>query len=305
MLLSHGADSNFVSNAAHPDPPVTGSRYTENYTQFPLMRAACRKAPTLVNLLLKEGADINQTNSVGQTALHGNCISSCLGISNSDVTSILLGHQVDVNLRDGYGRTALHYACRYAKLNKINFLLEAGAHLNIVDGSGLTELQLAAQSGMDPDFKVQRLLESSSYPTEDIIEAYETLAWPLLKHRSHTYHNKDNATDFMFKATTMREKNNLPKTAVDPLECYGFAQEWVTMDDLVVHSHELQIQSMLAIERIYKGRHTLKLLKDYTRCQCKFVTITFAYFIDFVKNPVKNLRAQLNHCQLALKIMVS
>ena len=273
LLLSYGADPNFVSKATNPDPIADGYSYTENYTQFPLMTATCRNAPSLVKLLLKAGANVNQKNSVGQTVLHGNFIYSFWGYPNSDVTHTLLSHQADVHLQDAYGRTALHYACQSANLDAIEILLEAGARFNIVDGSGLTELQLAAQSDIDPDLKVNRLLELYPYPKQAIIETYETLAWSLAEKYSEN-DCLDTVTDYMSKATLMRKENNIPKTVSDPLECYGFVSEWVTMEDLAIHqkSHEqLQIQAMLATERIHRGRHTLWQLVDYLHFHSKYV----------------------------------
>ena len=254
-----------MGNAKLPSPAVYIYRYTENYTEFPLMPAACRKAPSLVNLLLKAGANVNQTNSVGQTVLHGNCACLRWGPSNSDVTHILLSHNADVHLQDAYGRTALHYACKTAELDKVKLLLEAGAELNIVDGSGFTELQLAAQSDRDPDLKVHTLLESYPYSKLAVIESYETLAWSLATNCPDS-DSLDDIIDYMRKATLMREENNIPKIVSNPLECYGFVREWVTMEDLVTHQssiEQLQIQAILARERIYRGRHTLEQLIKY------------------------------------------
>ena len=259
MLLRHGADLNFSIRRNVPHPLL--GFYSENDEEFPLMTTACGKAVSPVELLLKAGADINQMNSIGQTALHGRCISLNVDYSNN-ILKTLLSHSADVHLRDAYGRTPLHYACRNAWSDTVNILLEAGAKVNIVDSVGWTELEIAAQSYRDPDLKVQRLMESYSYPTGVIIEVYETLAWSLLRNNPDA-DCLDNAIGWMRKATLLRKEQNLPKTVLGSLECYGFTKEWQTMEDLELYqnSHDgLQMQAMIALERIYKGRYTRNLL---------------------------------------------
>ena len=224
------------------------------------MTVACGRTNSPVKLLLEAGASVNQTNSVGQTALH-----MCCHSGQNTILKTLLSHSSDVHLRDAFGRTPLHYACKYNSLDIIDLLLEAGAQANIVDSRGLTELELAAQSGADPDSKVRRLIQSSSYPNRLIIEVYETLAGSLLINVPAGNDHLDNAIDCMRKATLMRKEHNLPKIVSPPVECYGFAKEWETMEDLELHHNsreELELQGMIARERIYKGRHTERLLWD-------------------------------------------
>ena len=205
--------------------------------------------------LLDYGACINQTNSIGQTALHVNCTSYYHRDRDRNTMKLLLKHGADLNLQDANGRTALHYACEWQPIDAVELLLQAGAHRHIADNGGFTELQIACHSDKDADLKVKRLLESHTYPTQMIIEAYETLLWSLLKtHEAHEG-KLDKVLNCMTKATKMREENNLPKTVSDPLECYGFVKEWETIEELLMYKdsrEQLLLQAMLSRERIYK-----------------------------------------------------
>ena len=268
MLLTRGANPNWVTKNCCRSLLPFSSSYSGNDTLFPLMSAACGNTDVPVQLLLRAGANIKQTNSVGQTALHGRCHIVCGDYSN-DILKTLLSQSPDVHLEDVFGRTPLHYACQHATLEVVSYLLEAGAQLNIVDRSGFTELELAAQSYTDPYLKVKRLTESYSYPNQMIIEVYETVAWYLARAGK-------SSLECIGKATSMRKEHNIPKILSQPVECYGFTKEWEAMKDLELHRNsreELEIQGMIARERIYKGRHTTKLLLDNLDFQCMYTKI--------------------------------
>ena len=235
------------------------------------MTVACGRTNSPVKLLLEAGASVNQTNSVGQTALH-----MCCHSGQNTILKTLLSHSSDVHLRDAFGRTPLHYACKYNSLDIIDLLLEAGAQVNIVDSSGLTELELAAQSHTDPGLKVRSLIQSYSYPNRVIIEVYETLASSFLRQYPVENDCLDNAIKCMSKATLMRKEHNLSKIVSQPLECYGFTKEGETMEYLELHHksrEELEMQAMIARERIYKGRHTTKILWDNLAFQGMYIQL--------------------------------
>ena len=256
LLLKHSADPNCVGYCEEYSK-YCDEGYIRNDTVSPLMVVVWQLSLSNAELLLNVGANINQTNSIGQTSLHIYCNNfAAYQDKGNSIMKLLLSHNVDVNLRDSNGRTPLHYTCEMRNIDAVKLLLEAGAQLDIVDKGGFNELQIAAQSYFDADLKVKYLLESYSYPIQQIIEAYETLAWFYLRQDESNY-NLYNAVDCMATATKLREEYNLPKTVHDPLECYGFVKEWETMEELLVikdSSEQLKMQAILSRERIYRWR---------------------------------------------------
>ena len=266
LLLKKGADPNCTRKCVdYPDKYHFG--YDGNDTVFPLMIFAKKGDPGLVKLLLEGGANINQVNSRGQTALHGCCIGP-LRIHTNGMMKVLLKHEADINVQDASGRTALHYACENGSVKEVDILLEAGAQMNIVDSNGFTELHLAALSDNDPKAKVERLVESHDYPLEVIIEAYETLVFYIA--RSHNFPNETltDAVTTLLKAESLREEHGLLKTASTPLECYNFTYEWMTRMETQIYGNtkdEVLIRSIIARERIYKGRLRFRTLENIMR----------------------------------------
>ena len=217
--MKHGADPNCVGYCEEYSK-YCEEVYIRNETVTPLMVVVWKRSLSSAELLLNFGANINKPNSIGQTALHVYCVTVYQENGNS-IMEFLLSHNADVNLRDSNGRTPLHYACEMRNKGAVELLVEAGAHLDIPDNGGFTELQIAAQSFYDADLKVQYLLESHSYQTQLIIEAYELLPWFYLRWSDAYDYQLGYGIDCMVTATKMREDYNLPKTIYNPLECYG------------------------------------------------------------------------------------
>ena len=266
LLLKHGADPDYFGTTT--ESPLRFCHYfldsSRDESAFPLMIAVRRGALSCAELLLNAGARINQTNAIGQTALHALCY-YWFQMKDEKLIQLLLKHKADVYIKDVCGRTALHYACDRQWKCEVDILLGAGAQLNIMDDSGLTELHLAALSEHDPDLKVQRLLESCQYSIENVIEIYETVpSYFLWKHIVFRENTLEQAFDYMKKATLMRKEYDLHKTVSEPLECYDFAKEWETMEDLLRYknsSRDLMVQATLSRERNNKGRYGLSSLR--------------------------------------------
>ena len=213
------------------------------------MAVAKKGRLALVGLLLAARADSNKTNSIGQSALHV-CHPSVSPLGFA-ILKLLLDHGGNVNLRDDSGRTPLHCACADSSVEVMELFIEAGAEGNVIDDKGFTELHLAAHSAKDACRKVTKLMDTFEYEKQVVIEAFETVALTLVQRG-----NTEGAFGAMKWATEMRSVLKIPKTVLDPLECYDFIKEWETQEELEVYkgsSELLTVQAVLARERIYTG----------------------------------------------------
>uniref|UniRef100_A0A2C9KYM9 Uncharacterized protein n=1 Tax=Biomphalaria glabrata TaxID=6526 RepID=A0A2C9KYM9_BIOGL len=107
----------------------------------------------VLKYLLDKGADVNQKDCWGLTALHAAAESHKL-----DFVEVLLKYNVPVNLKSDEGLTPLHLAVR--DVNTVRFFLENQANVNADDFYGDTPLSLASASHGDL-WEVVRLLIAS------------------------------------------------------------------------------------------------------------------------------------------------
>ena len=108
---------------------------------------------TLITELLKAGADVNQANLTGQTALMYICVQNGTGMENLQI--MLLENGADVTAKDKDGNTALHHAAmnRSDSLAKSmsDMLLEFGkVDVNAVNNTGQSALDIATETGNEP-----------------------------------------------------------------------------------------------------------------------------------------------------------
>jgi ankyrin repeat protein len=117
----------------------------EGFTKYslgtPLHYAAYLGLPTVVKLLLDEGADPNATNDEMYTPLHG----AVLDKDNVKTVQVLLQGHANVNARTSAWRTPLMFAVQKDCRETIGLLLEAGADLETPDKGGWTALYWSAQ----------------------------------------------------------------------------------------------------------------------------------------------------------------
>jgi len=96
----------------------------------------------IVNALLEKGADVNQKDKDGNTAL---IYASSYGYI--DIVNALLEKGVDVNQKNKDGSTALIYASISAYIDIVNALLEKGADIDHLDDNNSTALIYASKYG--------------------------------------------------------------------------------------------------------------------------------------------------------------
>lgn len=137
---------------------------------FPLLQAVSLSDSDLIELLLKNGADVNCKFKVGNkitTAMH-----CAAGQGDYYLMPLLIQYGASVNSLNKKLQTPLHVAVKYTKTNilqTIEFLIKKGAGLDFIDSKGITPLMLAAENFLDPKlhpvcedkFAVVRLLIQS------------------------------------------------------------------------------------------------------------------------------------------------
>jgi ankyrin repeat protein len=92
-------------------------------------------------LLIEQGADPNETDHFGNTALH-------LALNYPEMISLLLESGANVDAENAMGNTPLHLAVKDRRA--VEELLAAGADVNARNGLGKTPLQYAMRQGTSP-----------------------------------------------------------------------------------------------------------------------------------------------------------
>ncbi len=125
---------------------------------LPLIDAVKAADPARVERLLVAGADVDQPQGDGATALHWAAHRDLV-----DVAALLAGAGAAVDATDDHGVTPLALACLNASVAMVELLLEAGADPNVARTSGVTPLMTAARVGHVG--VVRRLLRAGADPT--------------------------------------------------------------------------------------------------------------------------------------------
>jgi ankyrin repeat protein len=148
VLIAAGADVN-----AAPNPDLPGFLFGGGRT--PLMWAAWRKNPSMIKILLKHGAMVNNFTGLGSA------LTQAAWASDAGIARQLLDAGADIHQRDlQWNFTALHWAAasEYASPDLVTLLLERGAEVDAEGGQPVdnflgvpqTPLMLALQRGETP-----------------------------------------------------------------------------------------------------------------------------------------------------------
>ncbi|XP_036378535.1 cyclin-dependent kinase 4 inhibitor C [Megalops cyprinoides] len=123
-----------------------------------LASASARGDLTEVEVILQNGADVNEKNAFGRTALQ------VMKLGNPAIAEALLKANADPNVRDPLGGlTVLHDTARDGYADTLRVLVEYGADVNMLDNEGNLPLHLAAREGnLDVvKFLIQRTTDPS------------------------------------------------------------------------------------------------------------------------------------------------
>lgn len=80
----------------------------------------------LVELFIKYGADINQTDYENKTLLH-----RAVCLDKTEVIEVLLAHKAQINVKDIYGDTPINIVLKYGKLETLRILMRHGVDVGI------------------------------------------------------------------------------------------------------------------------------------------------------------------------------
>lgn len=97
------------------------------------LRAVSEADNSLVEDLLKKGADVNHTTKEGNTAL---MITSYQGYSH--IVKTLINHGASLDLQNEDGQTAVMFAARSGMKDLVEALVDHGANVKIQDDYGRT-----------------------------------------------------------------------------------------------------------------------------------------------------------------------
>ncbi|KAL3869224.1 hypothetical protein ACJMK2_041932 [Sinanodonta woodiana] len=108
----------------------------------PLHLATMNGDETCIRKLVEFGANIDQTDDVGESALHLAAL-----FDKKDIIPYLMSCGVQQNARDKHGRTPLHYATHTGNREIVKLLLTDPTLVSMEDDSGFQAVHYAAKAG--------------------------------------------------------------------------------------------------------------------------------------------------------------
>lgn len=122
--------------AAGADPKIGMKEYREEFGERAFFQAASDGRTDIIEAMLADGFNVNQTNVSGVTAL--------MRVVEDSTLDTLLKAGADPNLKDNAGFTALMWAAIFGQEYQVKRLIGAGADVNARSRDGRTVLGQAA-----------------------------------------------------------------------------------------------------------------------------------------------------------------
>ncbi|EAX87521.1 ankyrin repeat protein, putative [Trichomonas vaginalis G3] len=102
--------------------------------------AALYNSKEIAEFLISHGANINEKDQNGETALYKAAL-----YNSKETAELLISHGANINEKDQNGETALYKAALYNSKETAEFLISHGVNINEKNKSGETALQIAAR----------------------------------------------------------------------------------------------------------------------------------------------------------------
>ncbi|KAL7301408.1 hypothetical protein TKK_0005851 [Trichogramma kaykai] len=150
----------------------------------PLHLALYCDREAVVELLLRNGADLNLANATGLTPLHIICKTEDnhhLGYMLFEITNKLNRH-VQLEARDNVGNTPLHTAVVNNNMKLAELLLRKGANPNLANNKGETPLHIICQGYYEGCAMARLFFEIIDEKSQKVqVNARDKLGWTPLK----------------------------------------------------------------------------------------------------------------------------
>ncbi|MDX1917468.1 MAG: ankyrin repeat domain-containing protein [Rickettsiaceae bacterium] len=119
--------------------PVLTPEQQESVNRALFKAIGANNIPAVIDLIKKQGADVNTADRYGKTALMDAAYKG-----HNPITALLLERGADVNAADRYGKTAIMEAAHYGHAETTRLLIDAGAEVNAAAHNGWTALMESA-----------------------------------------------------------------------------------------------------------------------------------------------------------------
>lgn len=151
-----------LSSGASVDCAIPSNKWS------PLMLCCTEGAGSrsILEMLIKAGANVENRSAVDITALHIACYNNY-----PELVGLLLDAGADTSVCDKHGRSVLHKACLATQpsLASARLLVERGVNVRARDNQGQTPLHYAAAAGSEPFCKMLLMRDSSRGRSREVL----------------------------------------------------------------------------------------------------------------------------------------
>lgn len=144
-------DESFVSGLVKPgeEEEEEEEEGEEPGKETTIISAASNGSVDRLKELLKDGADVNEADEEGRTALHWSA-----GYSEIECMKALIEAKCDINAVDENSNTALSYAAGYGNEEAVKLLLDNDADVSVKNAEGKTAKDVAEMNEQDAIVKL-------------------------------------------------------------------------------------------------------------------------------------------------------